>query len=40
MVVDMIIADVSWHSILFTGVTTAGFLVFFLIATLIGLFAL
>jgi len=40
MVLDMIIADVNWHSILFTGVTTAGFLGYFIIAALIGLFAL
>ena len=40
MVVEMVIADVDWHSILFTGVTTAGFIGYFIIAALIGLFAL
>ena len=40
MLVDMVIANVDWHSILYTGVTTASFLATFIIAFIIGLLAL
>ncbi|MGB9370641.1 MAG: hypothetical protein WCB79_01695 [Halobacteriota archaeon] len=40
MLVDVVIAAVNWHSILYTGVTTASFLVTFIIAFIIGLLAL
>ena len=40
MLVDMVIANVDWHSILYTGVTTASLLATFIIAFIIGLLAL
>ena len=40
MLVEMVIANVDWYSILYTGVTTASFLATFIIAFIIGLLAL